>query len=972
MRERCQGTGGARRNGAGVLKICPNCHTRFDGNEAFCPNDGTALVEAKELSPGALTGTTIGKSVILERLMWSDDFGERYSGRMVDSKAEVHVTVVNPGVPFADDAAKRIEATRAQVSSPLPPEINTLLRTELSHLPSFVIQTAPRGPSLREILDERGTLGWETAARIVCRAARASQWLLDQGVVHWTLHPGSLHVSRLAEGAVQLGEWYFDSLMGNRSPAQRIEANEPFAGYLGVMAPEIAEGHDADARSVVFALGALFFELVTGKPPFAGGDPKATLERLSTESAVKLSIAAGADGVHGELDDIVGMMLAREPEKRLQVPMAAVAVLANVLGTDPDSVAPEIERSEDGFDDELYATTELSAFQRENVPPSEAEEDAPDESDEKPDSADLKSKKTLLMAGALPAIDAEDPPESEAGGDEGESAESNTTPEPEPESRGISGSSSTNDQIDDAAPGAPVVDEVSETEPTNFDSTKTLMMGSIGDKVEAAVQEAEAQQQADAVEANEAHDAAEEAESSARAEVESSDEGETDVPDSQKKTLILTGDDAPAERVPESEIETRETSREAAVEVDTIDPEDTQKLDLASEETERTEEESESPAAAKDEASAGKSEGFQIGFVEAPESAPEADDWFSGTTEAAWERTLAEEHAQESEKRWKMLLTAALALVVLAAFGLFIYSQYIWEPEPEEGEELVEETPESTAAEEEEPEVDIDRLVDRFNRAVEGGRLVEPPGNSAISALADLREHAPDDERTLLATSKFVNAATTSAKAAEGEGNLSLARTLLGHASNLQPDDEELRKQLDDVDARYRESVGALGGDAGEPAAETTPEQEDVEEVEEPAPTPTKPKVETKPKPKPQPKPDIADVLKRARAAYSRDDSKTAESLYKEALSINSRDHTANAGLGQVYFDSGSYATAVRYQMQAVRAKPNRVEYRINLGQSYYRLGKYNDAIRSWEAALARDPNNSNAKRYIELAKKKL
>ena len=113
-------------------------------------------------------------------------------------------------------------------------------------------------------------------------------------------------------------------------------------------------------------------------------------------------------------------------------------------------------------------------------------------------------------------------------------------------------------------------------------------------------------------------------------------------------------------------------------------------------------------------------------------------------------------------------------------------------------------------------------------------------------------------------------------------------------------------------------------------------------------------------------------MLKDARAAYARGDVSRAKDLFENLGKIDGGNHLVQSGLGQVYFYQAQYNDAVLHQLQAVKLKPGRTEYRINLGQSYYRLGRFKEAIAAWEEVLKTDHNNANAKQYIELAKRKL
>ncbi len=94
--------------------------------------------------------------------------------------------------------------------------------------------------------------------------------------------------------------------------------------------------------------------------------------------------------------------------------------------------------------------------------------------------------------------------------------------------------------------------------------------------------------------------------------------------------------------------------------------------------------------------------------------------------------------------------------------------------------------------------------------------------------------------------------------------------------------------------------------------------------------------------------------------------------LYQEALSRSPSSARAHAGLGDLLFDKSAYSQALRHQKKATQLAPSNAGYYISLGRTLYRLGRYREAHNAWKRALRNDPNNSTAKRYLALVKKKL
>ncbi len=947
------------------LKFCRSCGDLFESGESFCQNDGTRLEEASE-SIGQLVGDTLSETVKLERIEFADAMGERYGGRLTQTKRPVYVTVFNRGFRPANDALRLVETARAKVGSPMPTALTTILRAELDKDPPFIVETAPRGPSIRSLMHERGRLDWQTAAKIGANVARIIEWLNEAGVTHHGLHPGSIFITDIGAGNVQLGEWYSEDAQWVENPMQALKARpEAFVGYVEYMAPELAESSDAaDLRSAVYALGVLIYEMVIGKPPFVGPSGGEILRRHVHEQPVRLSIARSGGEVHPDLDQLVEMMLAKNPDKRFQSPAAIVAALSNLVERDPDELAPPVERAESQEDDDLYSTIEMSQIDRSEVP-------GLDEYEKKKAQKDLRSTAQNPVAKATRRDEsATSEPASRADADDAEDTKTKKTM-----------------MLGNIGKALEKEAERQAKESQKSDAGSTLMMGSVRnlgtapdvDDDASAEGVGDSDSKAEILKPAKIGSGASTAKDGEPAPDET-DDGSSDLEDElddsdSRQTVQLSPELMDEVQAANSSSETSSEEKPEVADPEPSEAEESQ-LDDNGEEAESDEEPSEEDG------------GLQIGFVEMDRSVElkdDDDDWFSRTTEDAWEDSMIAEHHEQAENRNRQVVFGLIGALAIAFVGLFVYFQFIWEPEPEEGAEEVA-AAEETSSEEEDP-ADLDALQAKIVAAMDDGRMIQPVGNSAVSHLQALkRAEGEDGEKYVRLRDAFVKRALEQARSAEKDGSLLLARNLAGYASQLDPQNAELKAYAGALHRRYTgvDEVDAGAGDAGALAKADTGSEGDLNEAvaaietppEKPE-KPEKPEETTKPQrpPEEKAKPDRSkarDLAKRARAAYSRGDVSTAQTLYEAAMREDANNHTIHAGLGQVYFDKAAYSKAVRYQGNAVRLKPSRIDYRISLGQSYYRLGRYQDAIKAWEAVLAKDPNNKNARQYIQLARRKL
>ena len=91
-----------------------------------------------------------------------------------------------------------------------------------------------------------------------------------------------------------------------------------------------------------------------------------------------------------------------------------------------------------------------------------------------------------------------------------------------------------------------------------------------------------------------------------------------------------------------------------------------------------------------------------------------------------------------------------------------------------------------------------------------------------------------------------------------------------------------------------------------------------------------------------------------------------------KAIAISGRNADAHAGLGEVAFELGNYASAERSLKKAVRYNSRRASYQVLMGHVVFKLGKYQKAVDYYKKALKLSPGNAAAKRGLNAANRRL
>ncbi|UCG50723.1 MAG: tetratricopeptide repeat protein [Candidatus Latescibacterota bacterium] len=175
---------------------------------------------------------------------------------------------------------------------------------------NFLVMQFVTGVSLREKLRE-GPLEMSEAFQFGCEIASGLQAAHEIGVVHRDIKPENVMVDSNGHAKVlDFGVAHLVDRSTLTGKGRRI------IGTLPYMAPEQIQGHPVDSRVDVYSLGAVIFEMITGKLPFESKEEAALFYQILNEDPPALAsvIPDVPDGV----DDILAKALAKRPDRRYQ------------------------------------------------------------------------------------------------------------------------------------------------------------------------------------------------------------------------------------------------------------------------------------------------------------------------------------------------------------------------------------------------------------------------------------------------------------------------------------------------------------------------------------------------------------------------------------------------------------------------------------------------------------------------------
>jgi serine/threonine-protein kinase len=187
----------------------------------------------------------------------------------------------------------------------------------------FIVMEYVEGIDLYDLLDESGRLPYDVAAIIAMQVARALDYIHYRGIVHRDIKPANIMISR--QGGVKVMDFGIarDSNLGDLTEAGTG------IGTPAYMSPEQILGDKLDARSDIFSLGIVLYQMVTGRKPFIEDEEKSVMHKIRLErheQARKLN-----PDIPRELDNIINKCLQKQPRERWRSAQQLVMALERFL-----------------------------------------------------------------------------------------------------------------------------------------------------------------------------------------------------------------------------------------------------------------------------------------------------------------------------------------------------------------------------------------------------------------------------------------------------------------------------------------------------------------------------------------------------------------------------------------------------------------------------------------------------------------
>ena len=296
-----------------------------------------------------LPGFRFGPYEVLS-LLGAGGMGEVYRARDTRLAREVAIKIIDPAAQRNRERLRRFEDEARAASALNHPNVVTVFDIGIENEAPYVVLELLEGETLREKL-RSGALPVRKAVDYAVQVCHGLAAAHGKGIVHRDLKPENLFVIR--DGRIKILDFGLarlshvpdeDNVAGDQA-TRPVTEEGMLIGTFGYMSPEQARGQRADARSDIFALGAVMYEMLSGQPAFLRSTAAETLSAILSHDPNALSTASESH-VPAALSAIIRRCVEKNADERFQSSSDLGFALSSLSGSTSDAaLAPPAKRA---------------------------------------------------------------------------------------------------------------------------------------------------------------------------------------------------------------------------------------------------------------------------------------------------------------------------------------------------------------------------------------------------------------------------------------------------------------------------------------------------------------------------------------------------------------------------------------------------------------------------------------------------
>ncbi|MFL6274950.1 MAG: serine/threonine protein kinase [Blastocatellia bacterium] len=270
-----------------------------------------------------MIGKVIGNYKIVEKI-GEGGMGAVYRGLDTMLEREVAIKMLKPELASQPEVLERFRSEAVTLARLNHPNIATLYSFMRDGEDYFMVMEFVRGQTIDELIRRFGAMLVERAVPLFCQALDGIDHAHRMGIIHRDIKPANVMLTD--SGSIKVMDFGIARVLGSA----RMTRQGNIVGTIEYMSPEAVRGLEVDARSDVYSLGILLYEMVTGRVPF-DSTSEFEMMKMQVEQAPQPPRTFTAN-IPLEIEQAIMRALAKKPNARFQTAGELRAMLLGALG----------------------------------------------------------------------------------------------------------------------------------------------------------------------------------------------------------------------------------------------------------------------------------------------------------------------------------------------------------------------------------------------------------------------------------------------------------------------------------------------------------------------------------------------------------------------------------------------------------------------------------------------------------------
>ncbi|MBI4853126.1 MAG: protein kinase [Acidobacteria bacterium] len=243
------------------MKECSYCKSCYNDEVTFCLTDGSPLQYTLP------TNTLLDSNYQLTKLISRGSMGSVYQAQQEDLQRSVAIKILNPQLVSNDVARERFRREALAAASMKHPNIITVY--DFSSSPTglvYIVMELLEGRTLTDRFLTEPRLSINDSVKIILEICEALSQAHSRGIIHRDLKPSNIFLCKTSTGEVS--KIIDFGLVKLKERTIKSITSGALIGSLHYTAPEQFRTTEVDARADIYSLGTIFYQMLTGRPPF--------------------------------------------------------------------------------------------------------------------------------------------------------------------------------------------------------------------------------------------------------------------------------------------------------------------------------------------------------------------------------------------------------------------------------------------------------------------------------------------------------------------------------------------------------------------------------------------------------------------------------------------------------------------------------------------------------------------------------